>query len=93
MPVKGFPDPAHHRICRRCRQWFEPEEGTQVLPAVTGPFGAMRRPRALASGDEADLQFQCQRCSRVRRIRQIVIWMVFAALVALVLLLERLGIL
>jgi len=93
MPVEGFPDPSRHRICRRCRKWFAPEEGSLALPEATGPLGSIRALRATVMGRESDLQFQCHRCTVVRRFTQIAIWSLLVAVIATVLILERLGIL
>jgi len=92
MPITEMPDPARHRICRRCQQWFEPTEGTLEAPEVTGPLGAMHALRA-ASGDQSLMRFQCARCTRIRRRTQLAIWGSLAVLIALVLVLERLGML
>lgn len=93
MPVEGFPDPARHKLCRRCRKWFEPNEGALMAPEATGPLGAVQGLRASLSGSEADLRFQCDRCTKVRRITKIALFLLFVAIVGIVLLLERLGLL
>jgi len=93
MPVEGIPDPARHKICRRCRKWFEPTEGMMFGPEVTGPSGAMQALRLAVTDDERLLRFQCHRCSRVRHTTQIVVWAVLLGLTAAVLLLEKIGIL
>jgi hypothetical protein len=91
MPHEGIPDPSHHKICRRCRSWFEPE-GSLVGPQFYGPFAMLRHLRIIVRGDK-ELRFQCRRCTRVRRITQIVIWSLLLAAVGVVLVLERLGVL
>jgi hypothetical protein len=93
MPIKGLVDPAYHRICRRCRKWFEPEEGVVVAREVNGPFGAMRSLRAGLTGSDSEAQFQCHRCTKVRRIIKVTIWSMFFGFVALCLILERVGVL
>jgi hypothetical protein len=92
MPVEGMPDTELHRICRRCRKWFEPHEGSMMPPEATGPFGASQRLRA-SLGDSSVLRFQCSRCTKVRRVTQITLWSAFAIIAIAVLILERLGIL
>jgi hypothetical protein len=93
MPVEGIPDPARHRICRRCQNWFEPAEGTVVGPDVSGPLSAMHAVRLAVTDDQSLLRFQCHRCSRVRRVTQVAIWTTLFGFIAIVLLLEKLGVL
>jgi hypothetical protein len=92
MPIEGMPDPARHRICRRCQKWFDPHEGQLHAPEVTGPLGGLETMRA-AAGDPSALRFQCHRCTTVRRRTQLAIWIVFGVLVLTILALERLGVL
>lgn len=92
MPITGMPDPALHRICRRCQRWFEPTEGALQAPEVTGPLGAMQALRA-ASGDRSVMRFQCARCTKVRRNTQLVLWGTLLLLVAIILLAERFALL
>ncbi len=93
MAVEGIPDPSRQKICRRCRKWFDLEEGSLVRPAATGPLGSLRALRSNVLGRESDFQFQCHRCTAVRRVTQIVLWSLFLVVIATVLILERLGIL
>jgi hypothetical protein len=90
MPVEGIPDPALHRLCRRCGKWFEIDEGALLAPEVTGPLGAMRAMRA--SFDSSLLRFQCDRCTRIRRRTQRVLWGAFLMMIAIPIILEKLGI-
>src|ERR1700687_1669481 len=92
MPHEAIPDPSCHRMCRRCRRWFKPEEGTLLAPEPTGPLGMMRSLRATVSGDSRGLRFQCHRCSRIRRTTQITLWALLLAMLAIVLVLDRLGV-
>lgn len=92
-PAEGIPDPAHHRVCRRCRNWFPTSEGTLVSPELTGPWAAMRATRGAITGDETLLRFQCDRCTRVRRMTQRALWGTLFVIFVAVLLLERIGVL
>lgn len=79
MPIEGFPDSSKHKICIRCRRWFEPEEGGMVYPeAATGlsAFLGVLPPRFVrilitkAIGSESNLRFICCEClKRTRRER------------------------
>ena len=80
MPVEGFPDNKHHRICLRCRRWFEPHEGTMVFPEVAGPLSAMRAAVARLTDDESAMRFMCHRCQRIRRRTKATIFIAFAVL-------------
>lgn len=93
MPVVGVPNPELHRICRRCRKWFDPSEGTLVAPELTGPLSAMRATRTSIGQDASVLRFQCHGCTRIRRRMQTLLWVALVSLLALVLLLERLHVL
>ena len=73
MPV-FLPDPDLHKLCRRCRKWFEPDEGVLSLPEATGPISRLRQTAAIISGDERALRFICHRCAAVRRRTQIVLF-------------------
>ena len=81
MAIDGMPDPDWHRICRRCGQWFDPDEGATVLPE--GRFESTY----LASTGSM-LRFQCHRCTRLRRLRSRILWGTLGALVLLSFLLE-----
>ena len=79
MPVEGFPDASKHKICIRCRRWFEPEEGEMAYPEAGTGFSAfvgVFPPRyvriliAKATGSESKLKFVCRNClKRARRLR------------------------
>jgi predicted nucleic acid-binding Zn ribbon protein len=76
MPIEGMPDPDWHRICRRCGKWFEPDEGTMVLPE--GRFA-----NTYLTSTGSVLRFQCHGCTRSRRRNRLILWLTLAALVAL----------
>ena len=89
--IDGMPDPKIHRICRRCQQWFYPEEGTFRPPEVAGPLSGMQALRAEITGDPALFRFECKRCTKVRRMRERIVWGTLFGLIALILILERVG--
>ena len=94
MPVEGFPDAEKHKICIRCRRWFEPEEGTMIYPGSSWGLGwlglgrALRTQVAKAVGDETLMKFICHECTRKRRRRKLVVYAVFVLLIGVVMLLE-----
>ena len=93
MPVVGFPDPDVHLLCRRCRKWHEPQEGSMRLPDATGPLCMLRNAAAKISGDTSGRTFICFRCQRIRRLTNLCLWGLLAALAGGVILAQRLGLL
>jgi len=97
VPVRDFPDPDKHRLCIRCRQWFEPSQGYLLAPGSNmghpiDPISAVCTGlRRLLSGPQRP-QFICARCRKVRRLTTFCIFAVFAVVVATVFLLEALGV-
>ena len=77
MPVTGIPDPARHKTCFRCRKRHEPEEGSMVDRAETGPYGDFRRAFEGLAGMPRE-RFMCFRCQRVRAATKLVLWVLFA---------------
>ena len=77
MPV-DHPDPAVHKLCRRCRRWFDPVDGEMLLPEATGPLNSLRLAAASIAGDDSARRFVCHRCVRIRRRTKTVIWMALA---------------
>ena len=95
MPVEGFPDPARHKLCWRCKKWHEPSEGVVAKPKESvsfepflGAFGALRS----LCGVRPKPHFVCRRCLKIRRYTTIIIFATFGFLVALCLILGRLGV-
>jgi len=85
MPVEGFPDASKHKICMRCRSWFEPEEGDMVFPSsfsfLLGLGKMLRIAVSEAVGDESVMRFMCHACQRKKRREKIAIWTIVAILV------------
>jgi hypothetical protein len=81
MGVDGFPDPAVHRFCYRCRDWFEPDEGSTVPDGRWRPLDWVRaRIEVPLVGREI---FMCARCRRARKkIRGVVVALIFALIFA-----------
>jgi hypothetical protein len=73
MPI-NIPDPAVHKLCRRCRKWFDPADGELTFPEATGPASRLRIAAVRLAGDESALSFICHRCLRTRRITKVVLW-------------------
>lgn len=75
MPAKSSPDAERHKICFRCRKWFEPDEGSMVRGERWRPLDWLRAmvniPRAQAEA------FICFRCQRVRAAAGLAIWVAF----------------
>jgi hypothetical protein len=90
MPVAGFPDPERHCLCKRCYQWFFPDEGDWKNPEDAGPWSRLVRLTAWR-GRQTQLQFQCRRCTRIRRITQGVIYGGFLTIITIILILEHFG--
>ncbi len=93
MPIDGFPDPERHKLCIRCKQWHEPDEGKLVYPETAGPIRQMRHTASALAGGESAMRFICFRCIRVRRRTKAILFGALALLLLLVLLLEKLGLL
>jgi len=87
--VEGFPDSDHHKLCFRCRKWFEPDDGSTVHGERWRPFDWLRASAQMpTSGTQV---FMCHRCQRVRTATKTVVWSLFAAAVAAALLVGYLG--
>ena len=77
MPVQGLPDPAKHRVCMRCTNWFEPDEGSAAVRQSFGLSGGIADGIRNSVGD-ADVRFICHRCASVRRKRRLALYAVRA---------------
>jgi hypothetical protein len=76
MPVSGIADPDQHRICIRCGQWFEPDEG-EVIPLERGnPVGRM----ADAVSGDVRMRFRCDVCTRELERRKLAHLIAIAAI-------------
>ena len=84
MPV-DFPDSSVHKICMKCHRWFDPADGTMVLPEATGPFGKLRSIAASIAGDDSALRFICWRCHRRRQWTKAILWTSFAVVLGIAL--------
>lgn len=93
MPIEGFPDSERHKLCIRCKQWHEPDEGKLVYPEAAGPLSGMRRTASALAGDESAMRFICFKCARARRRTKAILFGALALILLLVLLFERLGLL
>ena len=62
MPVEGLPDPAVHKRCFRCGQWFEEIDGGYVERPRHGVGGAVLALVDRLVGDRR-LQFVCDGCA------------------------------
>jgi hypothetical protein len=62
MPVEGLPDPAVHKRCFRCEQWFEEMDGGYVERPRHGVGGAILTLVDRILGDRR-LQFVCDGCA------------------------------
>ena len=62
MPVEGLPDPALHKRCFRCGQWFEEMDGSFVERPRHGVGGAVLALVDRIVGDPR-LQFVCDGCA------------------------------
>ena len=85
MPVK-IPDPSVHKICMRCRQWFEPDEGKMILREAGGPISGMTMAAASIAGIESQKRFICWKCHRARRLTKTVLWIAFFVAIGIALL-------
>jgi hypothetical protein len=73
MPIEGLPDHGKHRVCMRCTQWFEPDEGSAAVRQSLGISGGIADGIRNAAG-EVDLRFICDRCAAVRRRRKLALY-------------------
>ena len=73
MPVEGLPDPSKHRVCIRCSQWFEPEDGLFTVRESLSVAGAIADGIRAAGGDD-NRKFICHPCAAVRRRRKIALY-------------------
>ena len=62
MPVEGLPDPAVHKRCIRCGQWFEEMDGEFVERQRHGVGGAVLAIVDRIVGDP-HLEFVCDGCA------------------------------
>jgi hypothetical protein len=90
MPIQGFPDAARHKICFRCHQWFEPDEGDMILPGVGGPVTLLRNVVAQITGDESMRRFMCHRCQRIRHVTKMAIGVALAIILGIIAVAHRL---
>ena len=93
MPIDGFPDTERHKLCIRCKQWHEPDEGKLAYPAAAGPISQMRHTTSALAGDESAMRFICFKCVRARRRTKAILFGALALILIIVLLLEGLGLL
>ena len=61
MPVDGLPDPAIHKRCYRCGEWFEELDGRMVEKTRSGPAGIVLEVVDRLIGDPR-MQFICDGC-------------------------------
>jgi hypothetical protein len=86
LNVEGFarlmstnhPDPSVHKLCMRCRRWFDADDGEMIIPEPTGPISKLRLAAATIAGDDSACRFMCHRCLRTRRRTKAVIWLAIA---------------
>lgn len=62
MPIDGMPDPAIHKRCFRCGQWFEEIDGSYVERPRHGVGGAILALVDRLVGDRR-MQFVCDGCA------------------------------
>jgi hypothetical protein len=62
MPVEGLPDPAVHKRCCRCGQWFDEMDGDFVERPRHGVGGAILAIVDRIVGDPR-LEFVCDGCA------------------------------
>ena len=80
MPVKGSPDAERHRVCLRCKKWFEPDEGSMVRGERWRPLDW---PRAMVNVPTAQTDaFMCNHCQRIRAATKIAVWIAFLVVAA-----------
>ena len=70
MPIEGLADPKLHRLCVRCRKWFNPDEGVLDFPSATGPIGFIMGMSARVADDESKMKFYCLACHATRKKRK-----------------------
>jgi len=77
-----IPDSARHKLCAKCRRWFERGDGEEVPVERMRLFEGMFRLAKTLAGLEPKRVFICHGCLRRRRIISAAIWLAFVAAVA-----------
>lgn len=65
MPIEGLPNPQIHRMCKRCRQWFNVHEGAMRWPPKTGLLTWVHVTMAESMEQEKDVKFFCVACQEL----------------------------
>ena len=62
MPISGLPNPQIHRLCKRCRQWFDAHEGFQCWPPKTGLLSWVHVTLSENTEQASEQKFFCNAC-------------------------------
>ena len=89
MPITGHPDPARHRMCKRCGTWCHLHEGALTWPPRRGLLSFVHVALAESVARESELKFYCQPCQErnardERAFRKVMLSMVWTVVVLVV---------
>jgi|GEM_PF-3507915 len=62
MPITGLPNPQIHRLCKRCRQWFDHHEGSLCWPPRTGLLSLVHGTLSESLDQEKEMKYYCEAC-------------------------------
>lgn len=65
MPISGLPNPQIHRLCKRCRQWFDHHEVTLCWPPKKGLLSFVHVTLAESVDQEKDQKHYCHACQEL----------------------------
>lgn len=91
MTSVEIPDPMIHKVCMKCRKWYEPTGGQSSMKSVTGLASSIARTVEAATGDPSDFKFICFSCSAKIKARKRIIWGALIAALGLVVILRFAG--
>ena len=65
MPIDGLPNPQIHRMCKRCRQWFNAHEVSMMWAPKTGLLTWVHVTMAENMDQHKELKAYCSACQEL----------------------------
>jgi len=65
MPISGLPNPQIHRMCKRCRQWFNAHEVSMLWAPKTGLLTWVHVTMAENMEQKKELKAYCAACQEL----------------------------
>lgn len=93
MAIEGLPNPQIHRMCKRCRTWFNAHEGDHCWPPKIGLLTWVHVTVAESVDQDKELKFYCKACQQLnnedetrfaKNLKKTVITIVVVALLGLI---------